>query len=191
MYATNMDHFGHLINPDNFNTSLTRPEMFEIMTNLQDWQGRFIRPEYYDFVSGKNESLQVKLSCFFLINHSNCKLILLILILFFVSFEAMPGRFLVSGDHGRVLWRPHRDNGKIWSMVGRQRQQERRAHTGRLWERANRGHPHDPSRFPGTLVDFLEKVCSAHAAENIPRILPRRKNWLCIRFSIRFSIRFN
>ena len=65
MYATNMDHFGHLINPDNFNTSLTRPEMFEIMTNLQDWQGRFIRPEYYDFVSGKNESLQVKLSCFF------------------------------------------------------------------------------------------------------------------------------
>lgn len=34
MYATNMEYFGHLINPDSFNTSKIRPEMFEIQTNF-------------------------------------------------------------------------------------------------------------------------------------------------------------
>jgi hypothetical protein len=33
MYATNMHNFGHLINADNFNTSLTRPEMYQIFDN--------------------------------------------------------------------------------------------------------------------------------------------------------------
>jgi hypothetical protein len=35
MYGTNMEYFGHLINPDSFNTSLIRPEMFEILTNFE------------------------------------------------------------------------------------------------------------------------------------------------------------
>jgi hypothetical protein len=35
MYGTNMHYFGHLINPDNFNTSLIRPEMYEILTNFE------------------------------------------------------------------------------------------------------------------------------------------------------------
>lgn len=35
MYATNMEEFGHLINPDSFNTSLIRPEMYEIFTNYE------------------------------------------------------------------------------------------------------------------------------------------------------------
>ena len=34
MYATNMHQFGHLINPDGFNTTLTRPEMYEIFNNF-------------------------------------------------------------------------------------------------------------------------------------------------------------
>ena len=37
MHATNMDSFGHLINPDNYDPSLARPEMFEIIDNLKDW----------------------------------------------------------------------------------------------------------------------------------------------------------
>ena len=35
MYGTNMDYFGHLVNPDGFNTSLVRPEMYEIFNNLE------------------------------------------------------------------------------------------------------------------------------------------------------------
>lgn len=34
MYATNMEYFGHLINPDSFNTSKIRPELYEIASNF-------------------------------------------------------------------------------------------------------------------------------------------------------------
>jgi hypothetical protein len=34
MYGTNMDYFGHLVNPDGYNTSLVRPEMYEIFNNF-------------------------------------------------------------------------------------------------------------------------------------------------------------
>lgn len=47
MYATNMHQFGHLVNPDGFNTTLTRPEMYEIFNNFDDWAARFIHQEYY------------------------------------------------------------------------------------------------------------------------------------------------
>lgn len=48
MYATNMDFYGHLINPDNFNTSLTRPEMYEIFDNPDDWEKRYIHEDYHN-----------------------------------------------------------------------------------------------------------------------------------------------
>ena len=32
MYATNLYEFGHLINPETFNTSIVQPEMYEIFT---------------------------------------------------------------------------------------------------------------------------------------------------------------
>ena len=68
MFATNMDYFGHLINPENFNISKIRPEMFEIATNYLDWTERYIRPDYNDYVSGKSQPVQVshQISCFIL-----------------------------------------------------------------------------------------------------------------------------
>lgn len=54
-----MDYYGHLINSDTFNTSLIRPEMYEILSNLNDWADRYIHPDFYDYVTGKKETLQV------------------------------------------------------------------------------------------------------------------------------------
>jgi hypothetical protein len=34
MYGTNLDYYGHLINTDTFNTSLIRPEMYQIIENF-------------------------------------------------------------------------------------------------------------------------------------------------------------
>lgn len=34
MYATNLEEFGHLINPNDFNISRIRPEIFEIFNNF-------------------------------------------------------------------------------------------------------------------------------------------------------------
>ena len=68
MYATNMDNFGHLINPENYNISLVRPEMFEIITNLKDWRDRYIHREYDDFISSKKNPLEVIKFLFFVIS---------------------------------------------------------------------------------------------------------------------------
>lgn len=35
MYGTNIEYFGHIISTDTFNTSLIRPEMYEIASNFQ------------------------------------------------------------------------------------------------------------------------------------------------------------
>lgn len=59
MYATNRHIFGHLIDPDNFNTSLPRPEVYEITSNLEDWTARYIRPDYFKFLSGEEKPLEV------------------------------------------------------------------------------------------------------------------------------------
>lgn len=34
MYGTNLEEFGHLVNPTDFNISRIRPEMFEIFNNF-------------------------------------------------------------------------------------------------------------------------------------------------------------
>ena len=79
MYATNMHQFGHLVNPDGFNTTLTRPEMYEIFNNFdvsiliwtrageiflllnsfKDWSARYIRPEYYKTLESNDKLEQV------------------------------------------------------------------------------------------------------------------------------------
>ena len=59
MFATNMDSFGHLINNDNYDPSLARPEMFEIIDNLNDWTERYIHKEYKHFLTSKKNPLQV------------------------------------------------------------------------------------------------------------------------------------
>lgn len=47
MYVSNLNDYGHLINPDNFDIKRTRPEFYELFSNQFDWEKRFIRPEYY------------------------------------------------------------------------------------------------------------------------------------------------
>ncbi|XP_059611971.1 procollagen-lysine,2-oxoglutarate 5-dioxygenase [Phlebotomus argentipes] len=46
MHVDNMEDFGHLINGDQFNTRLTRPDFYMLLTNQQDWERRYIHPEY-------------------------------------------------------------------------------------------------------------------------------------------------
>ncbi|UJR36254.1 hypothetical protein I4U23_028985 [Adineta vaga] len=47
MYLHNEYDYGHLIDPDSFNTSLIIPELYEIFNNLKDWKARYIHPDYY------------------------------------------------------------------------------------------------------------------------------------------------
>lgn len=47
MFATNVNDYGHLINPDGFDIKRTRPEFYELFTNRFDWEKRFVREDYY------------------------------------------------------------------------------------------------------------------------------------------------
>ncbi len=86
MYGTNMHYFGHLINQNKFNSTLLKPEMFEIQNNyivrkfsnkyslncqfnfsslnyLKDWIERYVHKDYFKFLKNKSEVLEVK-TCF-------------------------------------------------------------------------------------------------------------------------------
>ncbi len=58
MYATNTQYFGHLINPESFNTSLIRPEMYEIFTNYEDWINRYVHENYSIYLENNDKYLQ-------------------------------------------------------------------------------------------------------------------------------------
>lgn len=47
MHVTNLNDYGHLVNPDSFDIKKTRPEFYELFTNRFDWEKRFIRPDYF------------------------------------------------------------------------------------------------------------------------------------------------
>lgn len=58
MYITNINDYGHLINPDNFDIKKTRPEFYELFSNQFDWEKRFIRPDYWDQLLKENVPAQ-------------------------------------------------------------------------------------------------------------------------------------
>lgn len=47
MHVDNLEDLGHLINGDQFNTRLTRPNFYMLLSNQKDWERRYIHPEYY------------------------------------------------------------------------------------------------------------------------------------------------
>ncbi len=61
MYGTNIEYFGHLIELDNFNTSLIRPEMYEIKANYEDWAARYVHEKYKEYLNNNSLIIEVKL----------------------------------------------------------------------------------------------------------------------------------
>lgn len=46
LYVTNLEDYGHLVNPETFDTSRTNPDLYELFSNRYDWEQRYIHPEY-------------------------------------------------------------------------------------------------------------------------------------------------
>lgn len=46
MYVSNRLEFGHLVNPETFNTSLASPEIYQLFDNKVDWERRYIHENY-------------------------------------------------------------------------------------------------------------------------------------------------
>ncbi|CAG9863076.1 unnamed protein product [Phyllotreta striolata] len=58
MYVSNRVDFGHLINPDNFDTTRTEPDMYQIFDNAQDWEDRYIHVDYPENFNPEKKDLQ-------------------------------------------------------------------------------------------------------------------------------------
>lgn len=58
MYGTNKEYFGHLIDTDNFDENLIRPEMYEIMNNFDDWTDRYVHKQYIEFLRNSSKALE-------------------------------------------------------------------------------------------------------------------------------------
>jgi hypothetical protein len=98
MYVSNQMDFGHLINPDNFETNHTNNELYQVFQNRWDWERRYLHPYYSSQSLAQNATiLQVLDHCTTYLFTFNSRLLQPPLLqLYFLS--ALPGRVLVP--HG-------------------------------------------------------------------------------------------
>lgn len=47
MYVTNLEDYGHLVDPDFFPTKYLYNDMWQMKANRRDWEQRYISPEYW------------------------------------------------------------------------------------------------------------------------------------------------
>lgn len=59
MYVSNRLDFGHLINPDTYDVTLSDPDMYQIFENNKDWEDRYIHEEFPDNLLTDKKPLQV------------------------------------------------------------------------------------------------------------------------------------
>ena len=69
MYVSNRVDFGHLINADNFDTTRTNSEVYQLFDNRWDWEQRYIHDNYTENFNPNNTIQQVKNYCVILSNH--------------------------------------------------------------------------------------------------------------------------
>lgn len=50
MFVDNQEHYGHLVNSDEFNPLLTQPEFYMLISNQLDWENRYLHREYLDLL---------------------------------------------------------------------------------------------------------------------------------------------
>ncbi|ESO01390.1 hypothetical protein HELRODRAFT_185714 [Helobdella robusta] len=53
MYVDNFDHYGHLVNNDDFETDHLNNDLYAIFSNPYTWEKKYIDPEYYIFLHNK------------------------------------------------------------------------------------------------------------------------------------------
>ena len=65
MYVTNRLDFGHLVNPDNYDITLTHPDLYQIFDNKLDWEKRYIHENYSENFNPNRTPTQVKRTHFY------------------------------------------------------------------------------------------------------------------------------
>ncbi|XP_006564743.1 procollagen-lysine,2-oxoglutarate 5-dioxygenase 3 isoform X1 [Apis mellifera] len=58
MYVSNRLDFGHLVNPDSYDITLTHPDLYQIIDNKLDWERRYIHENYSENFNSNQTPLQ-------------------------------------------------------------------------------------------------------------------------------------
>ncbi|XP_022905194.2 procollagen-lysine,2-oxoglutarate 5-dioxygenase isoform X2 [Onthophagus taurus] len=58
MFVSNRLEFGHLVDPDTYNTKVTAPDMYQIFENPTDWEARYIHENYTESFDPDRKAMQ-------------------------------------------------------------------------------------------------------------------------------------
>lgn len=58
MHVVNLDVYGHLINPDSFDTSRAVPDLYEQLTNKKDWEMEYLHEDFYKISVNETATLE-------------------------------------------------------------------------------------------------------------------------------------
>lgn len=59
MYVSNRLEFGHLVNSDNFETTRTHPDLYQLFDNKFDWEKRYLHVNYSTSLEKDHKPIQV------------------------------------------------------------------------------------------------------------------------------------
>uniref|UniRef100_A0A336MPH5 procollagen-lysine 5-dioxygenase n=1 Tax=Culicoides sonorensis TaxID=179676 RepID=A0A336MPH5_CULSO len=57
MFVTNLEIFGHLIDNEHYDTTLARPDYYQMLYNRKDWEQRYISPLYYEALADNEKKI--------------------------------------------------------------------------------------------------------------------------------------
>lgn len=58
MHAMNFAYYGHLVDNEFFNTKVTKPDFYMLLSNQADWEQRYIHPDYLKHLDPEFKSLE-------------------------------------------------------------------------------------------------------------------------------------
>ncbi|XP_067945709.1 multifunctional procollagen lysine hydroxylase and glycosyltransferase LH3-like [Watersipora subatra] len=61
LHVTNLEYYGHLMNPDSYDTSRAAPDLHEQMTNKVDWEQHYLHEDF--FSKSVNETFDLEQPC--------------------------------------------------------------------------------------------------------------------------------
>lgn len=59
MFVSNRLDFGHLVNPETYDVTRAKPDMYQIFENEIDWEERYIHEDYVENFNPNNTAKQV------------------------------------------------------------------------------------------------------------------------------------
>ena len=106
MVAVNLEYYGHLVDNEVVSSNPTHPDLWQVESNPEDWEAKYLHPQYKEAVSFETLNEMVN----FLHPGYRVKADS-------IFFPALPRRLLVPLVHHEILQRLYRNDGSEQQVV--------------------------------------------------------------------------